>query len=71
MKLTAHMRAIVKKIPKNQADCKASMPNYQNVETIAAIPRVLSVSSEYHYERDFDFYSIVNCKFAFYGGRTL
>ena len=34
------MSAIVKPILEDRAYCKAGMPDYQNVETIAAIPRV-------------------------------
>ena len=60
------MSAIVKPILEDRAYRKAGMPDYQNVETIAAIPRV-----EYCDERDFDLYRTRKCKFAFYSPRCV
>ena len=52
------MSAIVKPNLEDRAYRKAGMPDYQNVETIAAI---LTWECECYNERDFNLYSNVKC----------
>ena len=66
------MSAIVKPIHVDQADSKASMPDYQNVKAIAAtLTRECECYYERERERDFDLYCTLKFKFLFFSNSAI